>query len=498
MRFTRYVSGVLSLLAVVSIATVLAEDSVELASPSPAVTHYVVDDATRDSLPESVVEILKKNKVPAKNLSIYVRDVNASQPMLAHNIDEMRSPASTMKLVTTFAALKQLGPNYVWRTEAWVRGEVEEGILHGDLILKGHGDPFLVYERFWKFVHEIQDLGLKEITGDVIIDSSYYDIPVHKNDAFDGQGFRVYNAGPSPLMFNFQASRLMLKPPADEASSHADVTLFPPSNTLVVDNQLELVKGKCKRRHGRPRLSWGAEKQLIVKGQFSVNCKPRYLMRNISDPIHHAYDAFRYFWQELGGTLHGELKAGQVSSDDKLFHSYASPTLGEQIRLINKWSNNVMTRQLLLTTGANRLKAPATLEKGQEAVIGLLAEQGVDTAGLVIDNGSGLSRKSRISARQMSQLLEAGYRDAYMPEFMSSLSLPGLDGTLASRFRSGDMKGRSHLKTGTLNSVTAISGYMLNRKGKRLVIVIQHNGARASAARGAKIQDEILRWAFEQ
>lgn len=157
-----------------------------------------------------------------------------------------------------------------------------------------------------------------------------------------------------------------------------------------------------------------------------------------------------------------------------------------------------MTRQLLLTTGANRLKAPATLEKGQEAVIGLLAEQGVDTAGLVIDNGSGLSRKSRISARQMSQLLEAGYRDAYMPEFMSSLSLPGLDGTLASRFRSDDMKGRSHLKTGTLNSVTAISGYMLNRKGKRLVIVIQHNGARASAARGAKIQDEILRWAFEQ
>ena len=157
-----------------------------------------------------------------------------------------------------------------------------------------------------------------------------------------------------------------------------------------------------------------------------------------------------------------------------------------------------MTRQLMLTVGANRFGAPATLEKGQKAVLEILQEQGIDTKGIVIDNGSGLSRNTRISARQMAQLLEVAYRDAFMPEFMSSLSVPGLDGTLVSRFRKEDMAGRSHLKTGTLNYVTAISGYMLNRHGRRLVIVIQQNGPRASAAVGAKIQDEILRWAFEQ
>ena len=479
-------------------AMLFANDTESLPAPVPAIEHRVVENVPMDSLPESLLALLSKSKVPADNLSIYVRDLNATEPMLQHNIDVMRSPASTIKLVTTFSALKQLGPNYAWRTEAWVRGDIEDGVLHGDLLIKGYGDPFLVYERYWKFVHELHDRGLKEITGDVIIDNSYYDIPEHKSAAFDGQGFRVYNAGPSPLMFNFQATRLMLKPPEDEASAIADVIPFPASDALVVDNQLELVKGKCKRRHGRPKLNWGPQKQLIVKGQFSVNCKPRYLMRNISDPTQHAYDAFRHFWNELGGTLHGELKTGQVREGDKSFYSYVSPALGEQIRLINKWSNNVMTRQLFLTVGAKRFGAPATLEKGRDAVLELLTEQGIDTTGLIIENGSGLSRKARVSARQMAQLLEIAYRDAFMPEFMSSMALPGLDGTLASRFKGDDLKGRSHLKTGTLNSVTAISGYMLNRNGKRLVIVIQHNGARATSARGAKIQDEVLRWAFEQ
>ena len=498
MRFSRNTRRVFGVCLLGLYSLVFADETATLPVPAPAIEHRVINDTPRDSLPESLLALLSKNKVPSDNLSIYVRDLNAVEPMLQHNVDVMRSPASTIKLVTTFSALKQLGPNYTWRTEAWVRGEIEDGILHGDLVLKGYGDPFLVYERYWKFVHELHDRGLQEITGDVIIDNSYYDISEHQNDAFDGQGFRVYNAGPSPLMFNFQATRLMLKSPRNEDAIKADIIPFPPSSALVVDNQLDLVKGKCKRRHGRPKLSWGPQQQLIVKGQFSVNCKPRYLMRNISDPTQHAYDAFRHFWNELGGTLHGGLKKEQVSGADELFHTYVSPTLGEQIRLINKWSNNVMTRQLLLTIGANRFGAPATLDKGRKAILELLALQGIDTTGLVIDNGSGLSREARVSARQMSQLLEGAYRDVYMPEFMSSMSLPGVDGTLASRFKGEDLKGRSHLKTGTLNYVTAISGYMLNRNGRRLVIVIQHNGSRATAARGAKIQDEVLRWAFEQ
>lgn len=218
----------------------------------------------------------------------------------------------------------------------------------------------------------------------------------------------------------------------------------------------------------------------------------------MSTPDQHAYDAFIELWRDLDGVFNGQLKVGKVSDGDELFHRYVSPTLGEQIRLINKWSNNVMTRQLFLTTGVEYSGAPATDQKARDAIKATLREQGIDTNGMIVDTGSGLSRKSRITARQMAQLLELAYRDAFMPEFMSSMSLPGLDGTLASRFRNEDLQGRSHLKTGTLNNVTALSGYMLNRQGRRLVVVIQHNGRKASSSAGAKVQNEILRWAFEQ
>jgi len=464
--------------------------------PVSALRYQVTKEVPQAGLTDALLALMKKSKVPTDNLSVYISDVNADQPMLSHNIDTARSPASTIKLVTTYAALKALGPNFAWSTEAWARGEISNGVLTGDLILKGYGDPFLVYERYWKFVNELRDRGLKEITGDIIIDSSHYKLPKHDRKAFDGQSFRVYNAGVTPLMFNFQATRLWLSPPTEETSSEVNLKLYPSSNKIKLTNQLKLVKGRCKRSHGRPKLSWGPEKQLLVSGRFARSCKPRFLMRLISEPKQLAFDAFKQFWLGSGGAFSGKLKSGQVQKKDELFHIYTSPTLGEQIRLINKWSNNVMTRQLFLTTGVNRYGAPATIEKGRDAILAVLQRQGVDTKGLIIDNGSGLSRKSRISARQMAQLLDAAYRDAYMPEFMSSLSLPGLDGTLAARFRNEDLAGRSHLKTGTLNRVTAIAGYMLNRQGRRLIVVIQQNGARTS--KGTKIQNEILRWAFEQ
>ena len=237
---------------------------------------------------------------------------------------------------------------------------------------------------------------------------------------------------------------------------------------------------------------------LTISGNYAAKCKQRFILRAVSKPEEHVFNAFRDFWLDLNGTLKGGLKIGRVSAKDELFHVHSSPTLGEQIRLINKWSNNVMTKQLLLTLGAKKYGAPGTLKKGRQAIFDTLNTNNIDTNGIQLENGSGLSRSALITARQMGNLLEVAYRDPFMPEFMASLSLPGIDGTLVNRFRKDQLRGRSHLKTGTLDFVTAISGYMLNRQGKRLVIAIQHNGKRTGAGRGTKIQDAILRWSFEQ
>lgn len=494
--------------------------------PSLAATHY---DALQEEqeLPDTVTKLLKKYKISADNLSIYIRDLNANKPLLEHNTEVMRNPASTMKLLTTYAGLKGLGPNYSWRTEAWLRGVIDEkGVLDGDLILKGYGDPFMVYENFWKFVKTLRVKGLKEITGNLIIDNSYFELPEHDAAAFDGKPFRVYNAQSSPLMFNFQATRFLLRPKLSEFENNkqdkvgskkkvtkktkrkplgtVEIVPYPALSKLNVDNQLKLIAGKCRRSHLRPKFSKTKEGMLVIKGNYAKRCGQRFILRAVSPPEEHVYNAFKEFWADLQGTLKGELKLGKVKSGDKRFHTYSSKTLSEQIRLINKWSNNVMTRQVLLTLGAKKFGAPATLAKGTKAILEILNENGIDTGNeddknkIVLENGSGLSRNAAINAKQMATLLETAFRDALMPEFMSSLALPGIDGTLVNRFRKGDLRGRSHFKTGTLNFVSSIAGYMLNRKGKRLVIVIQHNGKRTGGGRAKKIQNALLRWSFEQ
>ena len=477
--------------------------------PLPLATTHYDNQVETQNLPKSIKKLLKKYKIPEKNISIYVRDLNAKSPLLAHNIDVLRSPASTMKLLTTFASLKALGPNYSWRTEVWLRGELKAGVLDGDLILKGYGDPFLVYEQFWKLVKTLRDKGLRQINGDVIVDNSYFQYGSYDPAAFDGKPFRVYNAPPSALMFNFQATRFLIKPvlfsPSTKKKSKnkrsvgkIEITPFPKIIGFDVDNQIKLVKGKCRKSHYRPKFSKNKKGKLVVKGKYAAKCKQQFILRAVSSPEEHVFNAFRDFWTDLKGTIKGGFKIGSLRQGDERFHVYSSPTLGEQIRLINKWSNNVMTKQLLLTLGAVKKGLPGTKEKGQQAVLEILSESGIDIKGIKIDNGSGLSRVAKVSARQMGSLLETAYRDAYMPEFMASLSLPGLDGTLVNRFRKDDLRGRSHFKTGTLDFVTAMSGYMLSRKGKRLIIVIQHNGKYTGAGKGAAIQNALLRWSFEQ
>lgn len=486
-------------------------------TPQLAKTYFQNNEpVTRQTLPKSVSKILKKYNIPQQNISVYIRDLHSANVMLEVNSDKLRTPASTMKLLTTYAALKELGPNYSWRTEVWLRGDLKDGVLDGDLVLKGYGDPFLVYENFWKLIKTLRDKGLQQINGDVIIDQSYFDLPEHKTGAFDGKAFRVYNAPASALMFNFQATRFLFKPNISNDSKTnknskkrkkkkkskiigtVDITPLPKIDNFKFKNEVKLTSGRCRKSHYRPKFSMNSDGTLLIKGNYAAACKQNFILRSVTKPYLHVFNAFRDFWSDLRGTLKGSVKLGKVSPNDEIFHVYSSPTLGEQMRLINKWSNNVMTKQLLLTLGARKFSAPATWEKGRRAVLDVLKESWIDTQGIRLENGSGLSRTAKISARQMGNLLETAFRDPLMPEFMASMSLPGVDGTLVNRFRKDDLRGRSHLKTGTLDFVTSIAGYMLNRQGKRLVVVIQHNGKKTGAGRGAKIQDALLRWSFEQ
>ena len=461
--------------------------------PQPA-EQAITRHAQVQDLPSTLIDFMQERNISADEISVYVRDVSADGPLLQHEVDLPRNPASTMKLLTTWAALKTLGPAWTWDTEVWTRGEIQDGVLNGDLILKGYGDPFLVYESFWQLVHDLRLKGLQEVTGNIIIDNSFFELPAIDPAAFDGERERVYNAPPSALMFNFQATRLLFEP--DMAASKVNVIAFPKPKLPLTD-QLEFVSGDCTKRRHNPHVQTQIDGSIKVSGPYIGSCGSRLETLVLSSPEEHAFNAFRDFWQMLGGKLGGGLQTGILKAGDRQYYVHTSMPLAEQIRLINKWSNNVMTRQVMLTVGAKMFEAPATLEKGRLAVLKVLTDQGIPTQGLVIENGSGLSRNERVSARQFGELLQAIWRDPYMPEMLNSLPLLGEDGTLARRFRHTDLAGRTRLKTGTLKDVSAIAGYMLTRSGKRMIVVMQQNGQR-SAGFGHSLQNLLLEWVFEQ
>lgn len=440
-------------------------------------------------LPPELVAILQKHHLPAEQFSLHLRDLHASAPLAVLNPEVPRNPASVMKLLTTWAALKLLGPNYMWKTEVWARGEVKDGTLHGDLLLKGYGDPFLTDEAFRQLLHDLQLKGVRRITGNLLVDNSYFQVPEYDPGAFDGEPTRVYNAPPAALMFNFHASRLLLEPTPD---GKVGISPFPLIPGLQLQNSMVLARGRCSKQHYKPDVvpEGGA---MRVKGTYAADCGKAFVLRVLSKPEEHIFNAFRDVWRSLGGEFQGTWQRGQVQTGDVLLHTHDSRTLGEQIRFINKWSNNVMTRNLFLTIGAERLGAPGTLDKSRIAVADLLAKTGIDYRGLLVENGSGLSRVERISAKQLGLLLEAAWRDPYMPEFVASLPLLGVDGTLAKRFDGTDLEGRAHLKTGTLDDVSSLAGYLLTRSGKRFVVVMIQNGKN-----GHGVQDAILEWLFEQ
>lgn len=458
-------------------------------------------------LPEPVTRVAAALGVPLDDISIWVQEIGSETPLLRHHPDVPRTPASTMKLVTTFAALQGLTPAYQWRTEVYALGPVSDGVLAGDLLLRGYGDPYLVAEEFWKLVGGIREQGLRRIEGDVVFDSSHYRLPDESPGAFDGRPDRVYNLIPHPLLVNFNAMRFEFEP----AGTEVRVTTRPSLGNVVVENRLRVDPGVCggfQRGIALNVLEPPARERVMLEGAFPATCDRYALTRSVLQPESYAWGLFQKYWHQLGGEVGGHWRtgelppalrpaaAGNASGDGALLHVHRSRPLGELVRLVNKYSNNVMTRHLELTLGAERFEAPATPEKGRAATLELLRRHGIDTSGLIIDNPSGLSRAARISARQLAELLQVAWDAPYMPEFVSSLALAGLDGTLRRRFQDGAETGRMHLKTGTLDHVSAIAGYVQTASNRRFVVVVLINSPQAHRGPGEEIQDALLGWVF--
>ncbi len=445
-------------------------------------------------LPAAFVAALDEAGIPLGRVAVMVQAIGAAEPLLSHNADAALNPASTMKLVTSFAALDLLGPTYAWTTTLWAAGPLADGVLDGDLVVEGHGDPTLTLERMWLLQRALRAHGVRHIHGGLLLDTSFFDVPPHDPAAFDGEPFAPYNAAPGALVANFNALALRVKPQDDAILIVPDVAL--PGVALV--SRVTLADAaECNGRQGAlaPAFPDAGRRTLEITGRYPRDCGERVLTFNLFEPAATFDFIFRGLWDESGGTLSGPTRGGTAPDAAPLLVFESEPLAQALVRL-NKYSSNIMARNLFLTLGAETFGAPGTPDKGARAVRESLARHGISTRKLVLENGAGLSRIERISAGTLIALLNAAQRAPWAAEFTASLPVAAQDGTLKQRFAGSAAAGRAHLKTGTLRDVSALAGYVhtLRGNGVSVVMLVNHPRARASEA----AQRALLEWVLAE
>jgi D-alanyl-D-alanine carboxypeptidase/D-alanyl-D-alanine-endopeptidase (penicillin-binding protein 4) len=448
--------------------------------------------AAASELSPEVMQALRRERIPLDAVAVLVQEAGSATTRVGLNALRPMNPASVFKLLTTYAALEQLGPAYTWKTPVWFAGTVKDGVLDGNLHLQGRGDPKLTIERVWLALQRIRAMGVREIRGDIVIDQSMFAVPETSTADFDNEPLRPYNARAQALLLNLSAVIYTFTPAA--ARGVAIVSAEPWFDRTRPETTVPLSSAPCGDWRGALKAAIDDPLHVHFAGSYPATCGERTWALAHSDARQYTAQLLATLWRDSGGELGGSVREGPPPADAAPLFELTSPPLADVVRDINKYSNNVMAQQVFLTLGLERNGgAGTTPEDARQALLQWLGQrQGEpvqDGSGLVIDNGSGLSRDTRVSAALLARVLQRAWSSEVMPELIASLPVTGVDGTLR---HSRATPGRAHLKTGALRGVTALAGFVLGASGKRYVLVALVNHPNAGAARPAL--DALVQW----
>jgi len=451
-------------------------------------------------LPPPVQQALADLAVPDTALSVLVMPKAGGPVRLAWAADVPRVPASTMKTVATLVALEQLGPVHRWRTDFLAEQPPADGVLRGPLYVRGDGDPDFPYERLHAALRELRQQGVHTLAGDLVLDRRAFQParPELGAPAFDESPEVYYNVIPDALLLHGNMVFLSLR----STQQGLQVRTSPPMHGLQVDvSGLALRDGDCG--------GWGETWQaplveetasaivLRLRGSFPRDCNAE-AQTNAVERNRYWGAVLRALWAELGGRWEGQVRDGAVPPGASVLVARRSDTLADIVKRVNKPSDNAMARLLYLTLGAQALQGREgdTREAAQAVVRDWFQRHGITTDGLVVDNGSGLSRSERLSARQLALLLRAGAASDWAPEFETSLPIAGVDGTMRRRLRETPAAVRARVKTGTLADAVGVAGYVRDLARQEWIVVALLNDP--IGARGRPVLDALLQWVVQQ
>ncbi|MDP2306371.1 MAG: D-alanyl-D-alanine carboxypeptidase/D-alanyl-D-alanine-endopeptidase [Pseudomonadota bacterium] len=432
-------------------------------------------------------------------VSVQVVNVRTGEEVYAWGDDKPLVPASTMKLLTTAAALRTLGPNYRFPTWIMQGGELgADGVLAGDLFIKGQGDPTMVVERMWRLAQDLKVRGLKEVKGDIVFDDGYFAgttlIPGWDKEE-DLESGPTYFATLGALSVNFNVATIVVRPGA--GSGHAAIAEFDfPTPALVLENKI-VTGSKSSRKWVKIERALDEETQKVttftLTGSVPDGSEADLYYRTLADPLGNYMGAMQAVFKQQGIKVKGQFRAGVAAKDATLFHRVESVSLAEIVATTSKHSNNFMAEQMLRSMGAERFGLPGTTENGLRVVADYLGSLGVPADQFRLVNGSGLSRDVMLRPSAINAVLLDMYRSPDLgPEYVTSLSVGGRDGTLWSRYREVGMAGRVRGKTGTLSGVHCLSGYVHAADDEVYAFTFLVNEIDGALSRARKAHDRLV------
>ena len=444
---------------------------------------------TKAAFQARVRRAVKRQCARPESLGLYVRSVSTAQTLFSHHAAVRRVPASNVKLLTAAAALARLGPDYRFATDFYAEAEARGGVLHGDLYLKGYGDPLFTQERMRDLARRLKLRGVRRVKGDLAADDSFFDARRYGRGWRVGGSIRPYLAPHGALSLNFSLVSVLVAP-GERPGDPARVLLEPPSRALRLESRVKTARGERRRvALGRRRVR--GRDVVRVSGRVSVGEEMRTRRVPVTDPMAFAAGAVAAEFERQGIVLEGRVRRAATPPGARLLARNLSPPLGEVVRGLNKHSNNFVAEQILKTLGAETYGAPGTSEKGLRAVRDFLISVGVAAKDFELADGSGLSRMSRVSPRALVALLEAAHNDFRLrPEFMASLAVFGVDGTVRKRRGARAASRRVRVKTGMLRGVHAFSGYAAAENGEILAfsVLVNEDACRPKSLTGALVR----------
>lgn len=437
-------------------------------------------------LPDRLQKVLKAYSVHKSNLGLAVIDLGKTPHPLEFGLNEKDQliPASTTKLVTAAAVLQKLGPSFKFQTTLWSSGSIKEGVLNGDLVLKGGGDSGFVSETMWFLVNELVRTGIKKIEGNIVVDDTDFDA-IRADPSRDPERVdRAYDAPVGAMSFNWNSINIFVRP--TQVGEAPSVHLDPIENGFVVVN-----KAKTVNKAGSSLEISRSGDRIHVSGTIGIGQNEVVVYKNIDDPAEWSGRNLIFFLGQRGITATGKLKMGKKSEGAKLLAKADSKPLTFLVADMLKFSNNYVAEMLTKDLAAQAGVVPASIEAGMKIIRANLENSGVDSKNYTLINPSGLSRRNKMRPVDIAQVLVKTFE--HFPtsmEFLSALPLAGIDGTLKSRMKNPQATGWVRAKTGLLNGVVGLAGYAGRKDGSVRAFAFIFNGKAE--------QGDLVRRLFDQ